>query len=141
MEEKPDEPERPTETEKHKEDEKIPLVPLQDFTPTQSSIPVVANQPYNENEVKIPDVVLKKLTVNVTEEKPVKSGASDSGLVFAYDTEHGMNRSAMFGGDILLSADIIEEISNYMQRQTEAPSPQEVKVGHIIFHSQRRLLG
>ena len=90
---------------------------------------------------------MKKLTVNETEENAYKLGqkAKEAELIFAYEKEHGDNRSAMFGGDILLSADIFEELSNYMQTQTDAPSPQEIKVGSLFiaqssFESFKRFL-
>ena len=83
---------------------------------------------HNENDIV--DAKLMKLTVNETEEGAYKLGpkAQESELIFAFEKEHGENRSSMFGGDILLSADIFEELSNYMQGQTEAPSPLEIKV-------------
>eukprot|EP00794_Sanderia_malayensis_P017447 gene17447-19192_t len=117
---------KPT-AEKQKPEEDIPTVPLTNIHPTENQIPLVNNKPYYENEAEIP--LLKKLTVNETEENPAKSegdaGKPDS--MSTSENQHGTNRSAMFGGDILLSADIIEELSNYMEKQTEAPSPQEVK--------------
>ena len=127
---------------KSKEQEEVPLVPLEDVKPKANDTPVVSNEPYSENETEIPQVLLKKLTVNETEENPYKLGGEtqESKLIFAYEKEHGFNRSAMFGGDILLSADIVEELSNYMQRQTDAASPQEIKVGlHPYFSGDESL--
>ena len=106
-------------------------MPLENINTTADDNLVNSKQPPIENEEEIPQVVLKKLTVNETEENAYKLGqkAKEAELIFAYEKEHGDNRSAMFGGDILLSADIFEELSNFMQTQTDAPSPQEIKVG------------
>lgn len=103
-------------------EEDVPIIPLEDRNMTAD------DSLLNENE--IPEVKLTKLTVNETEENAQKlaSQSQESELIFAFEKEHGENRSAMFGGDILLSADIFEELSNYVLTQTEAPSPQEIKV-------------
>lgn len=108
--------------EKPGNEDDIPTIPLEDRNMTADDSLTIGNE--------IPEVTLKKLTVNETEENAHKLGhkPQESDLIFAFEKEHGENRSAMFGGDILLSADIFEELSNYMQTQTEAPSPQEVKV-------------
>ena len=131
VEQKPEEPPK-EETEKPPDEtgglgnpgdgEEIPIVPLEDRNMTADDLLANGNE--------IPEVKLKKLTINETEETASKLGpkSQESELIFAFEKEHGENRSSMFGGDILLSADIFEELSNYMQGQVEAPSPQEIKV-------------
>ena len=116
--------EKPAEEEggKPNNEDDIVTVPLEDRNMTADDLI------HNENDIA--DAKLMKLTVNETEEGAFKLGpkAQESELIFAFEKEHGENRSSMFGGDILLSADIFEELSNYMQDQTEAPSPLEIKV-------------
>eukprot|EP00795_Rhopilema_esculentum_P013425 gene13425-4294_t len=106
--------------------EDIPTVPLENRNNTVDDM--LTNGSKIEN-LDIPQVNLKKLTVNETEENAHKlaSETQDSDRMFTFEKEHGANRAAMFGGDILLSADIFEELSNNMQVQTDAPSPQEIK--------------
>ena len=132
VEQKPTEPPReevgkvPDQAERKPEgEEEIPTVPLENRNMTADDS--------QSNGDEIPEVTLKKLTVNETEENAHKLAPQSQELdrIFAFEKEHGENRSSMFGGDILLSADIFEELSNYMQTQTEAPSPQEIKVSLI----------
>ena len=115
-------PEQTGEGGKPEDEEEIPTVPLEVRNMTADNLLANAND--------IPEIKLKKLTINETEENAYKLGpkAQESELIFAFEKEHGVNRSSMFGGDILLAADIFEELSNYMQGQTEMPSPLEIKV-------------
>ena len=54
-------------------------------------------------------------------------------LIFTYEKSRDSVRAPMFGGDILLSTDIAEELRKYILEQNEAPNLEEVEVIMVVF--------
>ena len=52
----------------------------------------------------------------------------ESELIFTYDKEEGKTSAPMFGGDIMLTVDIAEELTKYAQSEANGPSLIEIEV-------------
>ena len=52
----------------------------------------------------------------------------ESELIFTYDKEEGKTPAPMFGGDIMLTVDIAEELAKYAQSEANGPSLIEIEV-------------
>ena len=52
----------------------------------------------------------------------------ESELIFTYDKEEGKTPAPMFGGDIMLTVDIAEELTKYAQSEANGPSLIEIEV-------------
>ena len=52
----------------------------------------------------------------------------ESELIFTYDKEEGKTPAPMFGGDVMLTVDIAEELAKYAQSEANGPSLIEIEV-------------
>ena len=81
-----------------------------------------------------PEISITVLNKTVNENVPLtikpveKNRKEESDLIFSYDKDDGGDRAPMFGGDILMTINIAEEILKYMQDQYYQATLQEVEV-------------
>ena len=90
-----------------------------------------AATPPPQDQQQVGTLVLQNPAVDESLENAQKLGTESKvaeDMVFDYDKKNSKERASMFGGDILLSADIIEELAQYSKVQKEFPTPQEIKV-------------